>query len=61
MNNDITFWQPQSATLVPGSLKTPQAIADRALQLSRRDKQQIIAAYKAEHYEIGLSLIFSGS
>lgn len=58
MNNDITFWQPQSATLFPASLKTPQAIADRALQLSKRDKQQIIAAYKVEHYEIGLNFLW---
>ena len=40
------------------SLKTPETIADHAIQLSKRDKRQIIAAYKAEHYEIGLNFLW---
>ena len=58
MNNDITFWQPQSVTPFSNSLKTPETIADHAIQLSKRDKRQIIAAYKAEHYEIGLNFLW---
>lgn len=58
MNNDITFWQPQSTAIIPSSIKSPETIAEYALQLSKKDRKQILAAYKAEHYEIALNFLW---
>ncbi len=58
MNNDITFWQPQRVAPILSSLTTPETIAEHAIQLGRKDRRQILAAYKSGHYEIGLNFLW---
>ena len=58
MSNAMTLWQPDNLSLVPSGARTPKAIAKYATQLSDRDRRQVISAFKAEHYEMGLNFIW---
>ena len=58
MSSSMTMWQPDRRELVPKSARTPKAISKHAAQLSLRDQQQIVSAYKAEHYEMGLNFLW---
>ena len=58
MNNSMTLWQPDKYELLPPNATTPKAIAKHAAQLSERDKKQIVSAFKAEHYEMGLNFLW---
>ena len=54
----MTLWQPDGGDLVPPDVKTPKAITEYATQLSSRERRQIIAAFEAEHYEMGLNFLW---
>ena len=58
MSNAMTLWQPDDRRIVPSSARTPKAIATYATQLSDRDRRQVVSAFKAEHYEMGLNFIW---
>lgn len=58
MNNPMTLWQPDRRELFPKGAKKPKAIAKYAAQLSERDQRQIVSAFKAEHYEMGLNFLW---
>lgn len=58
MTNTMTLWQPESGQLLPNAAKTPNAIAEYASQLSKKDKRQIVSAFEATHYEMGLNFLW---
>ena len=58
MSSPMTMWQPEVQRLVPAAAKTPKTIAKYATQLTERDRKQIVSAFKAEHYEMGLNFLW---
>ena len=58
MSNAMTPWQPDNQRRLPANARTPKAITRYATQLSERDRRQVISAFKAEHYEMGLNFLW---
>ena len=58
MNTAMTLWRPDGRDLVPRHARTPKTIARHAAQLSKRERRQIVAAFDAEHYEMGLNFLW---
>ena len=58
MNTAMTLWRPDGRNLVPRHARTPKTIARHAAQLSKRERRQIVAAFDAEHYEMGLNFLW---
>ncbi len=56
-NDDLVLWQSE-VTRVPGSAITADDIVSYAQQLSLRDSQQIVSAFKNADYEIGSARIW---
>lgn len=54
----IALWQPAANELVPATADTPLAITDYALQLGRKDKLQIVAAFDSGHFEMGVTYLW---
>ena len=58
MNNAMTPWQPDNQGQLPATAMKPKEIMNYATQLSERDRQQIISAFKAEHLEMALNFLW---
>ena len=58
MSNSMTLWQPDRHQLVPRNARTAKSIAKYAAQLSVRDQRQIVSAFRAEQYEMGLNFLW---
>ena len=58
MSDALTLWQPDQKRLVPTSARSAKAITKYAAQLSHRDQRQIVSAFKAQHYEMGLNFLW---
>src|SRR4051794_40623625 len=56
--NEIILWDEQAASLIPANLSQPTEIAEFARQLSAREKQQIVSAYKAGSFEMATSFVW---
>lgn len=56
--NEIILWDDQPASSVPANLSQPTEIAEFAKQLSVREKQQIVLAYKHGSYEMATSFVW---
>jgi hypothetical protein len=56
---DLVLWEPESGKLIPRSANTPAAVSDYAVQLSNRDKRQIVGAFDSGHYEMAISYLWS--
>lgn len=54
----IALWQPANNELVPATAETPLAITEYALQLAKKDKVQIVAAFDSGHFEMGVSYLW---
>lgn len=54
----ISLWQPAANELVPATADTPLAITSYALQLGKKDKQQIVAAFDSGHFEMGVTYLW---
>ncbi len=54
----IALWQPAANELVPATADTALAITGYALQLGKKDKQQIVAAYDSGHFEMGVTYLW---
>lgn len=54
----IALWQPAANELVPASATNAQAITEYALQLGRKDKNQIVAAFESGHFEMGVTYLW---
>jgi hypothetical protein len=50
--------KPAANELVPATAETALAITDCALQLSKKDKQQIVAAFDSSHFEMGVTYLW---
>ena len=55
---DLTLWQPDSQELLPASARTPAEISTYAVQLSVRDRTQIVSAFDSGHYEMALNYLW---
>ncbi|NWB07855.1 hypothetical protein HX862_08120 [Pseudomonas sp. D5002] len=55
---DLTLWQTDSQELLPASAKTPAEISNYAVQLSVRDKVQIVSAFESGHYEMAINYLW---
>ena len=58
MNNSMTLWQPDSGNTVPKKADKPTVIAGYAAQLTERDRSQVVSAFEAGHYEMGLNFLW---
>lgn len=58
MSNELALWQPDSGQLIPKEARTPGQIATYAAQLSVRDKNQIVSAFEAGHFEMGMNYLW---
>lgn len=58
MNNNIVLWKPENGKLIPSSAKTPTTITQYAVQLSTKDKNQIISAYGSGHFEMAVTYLW---
>jgi hypothetical protein len=58
MENELTLWQPDSGKLIPKGAKSPKQIATYAAQLSTKDRNQIVAAFEAGHFEMGMNYLW---
>jgi len=56
---DLVLWEPESGKLIPRSAKTPVAVSNYAVQLSKRDRRQIVGAFDAGHYEMAINYLWS--
>jgi len=54
----IALWQPAANELVPASATNAVAITDCALQLGKKDKSQIVAAFESGHFEMGVTYLW---
>lgn len=59
MRNELALWQPKPAVKIPANADGPSKILPYAHQLSKRDAQQIAAAFESEHYEMVSSYIWT--
>lgn len=56
--SNLTLWQPETGELLPASAKTPTEIANYAAQLTPRDQRQIVSAFDAGHFEMGVNYLW---
>ncbi len=61
MDNEIVLWDSQSTEIVPSNLTSHIEITQFARQLTSREKQQIIAAYNSQSYEMATSYVWNKS
>lgn len=55
---DLTLWQPDNQELLPASARTPAEISTYAVQLSIRDRTQIVSAFESGHYEMAINYLW---
>ena len=53
MKSEITLSNQQGSLVIPPTAKTPQAIAECARQLTKREVKQIVEAFDVGNYEMG--------
>lgn len=56
---DLVLWEAEGGNLIPNSARTPAKISEYAVQLSIRDKKQIVGAFEAHHFEMGINYLWS--
>ena len=56
--NTLQFRSPDSNNQLLTAAKTPNDIFKHAVQLSSKDKRQIVSAYSSNHYEIAMSYLW---
>lgn len=59
--NKVTIWQPDQPAKISKSLTSPKEIASFAIQISERDRNQIISGFKSETYEMTCSYLWQRS
>ncbi|MFW2037508.1 hypothetical protein ACG92Y_03075 [Acinetobacter ursingii] len=55
---DLILWQQEIREILPADAITPAQISSYAVQLSQKDKKQIVAAFEAEHFEMGINYLW---
>lgn len=56
--NVLTVWQPENKEILPKTAKTSLQIIEYAAQLAKKDRKQIVAAFEAQHFEMGLNFLW---
>ncbi len=54
----MTLWQPENNNYSLTNAKTPTEISNHAVQLSTKDKSQIISAFDSGHYEMAVNYLW---
>lgn len=55
---DLILWQQEVREIIPSQAITPTEISSYAAQLSSKDKKQIVAAFDAGHFEMGINYLW---
>ncbi|AXI01778.1 hypothetical protein [Aquirhabdus parva] len=55
---NIALWQQKNSDLIPSSAKTPAEISQYAEQLSIKDRNQIVSAFDAGHFEMAINYLW---
>ncbi len=55
---NITIWQPENSCSSLTKAKTPAEISTYAVQLSIKDKSQIVSAFDSGHYEMAVNYLW---
>ncbi|WP_022946233.1 hypothetical protein [Pseudoalteromonas ruthenica] len=58
MTNTV-LWQPEAVDVLPADVTSPKEIASRAVQLSKKDKEQIGFALEHGFYEMGMNYLWT--
>jgi hypothetical protein len=58
MVNELTLWIPKDEQILPAKAKKPAQIVPYALQLSIRDRNQIVKGFKAGNYEMVVNFVW---
>lgn len=59
MPDEITLWSPRSGLVVPKDATTPEAIVPYARQLTAREREQVITAFRNANFEMGSVFLWS--
>lgn len=54
----IALWQPAANELVPATANNALTITEYALQLGKKEKNQIVAAFDSGHFEMGVTYLW---
>ncbi|MBI1390954.1 MAG: hypothetical protein GC154_21190 [bacterium] len=57
--NEVVLWDADSGEPIPRTANTPARISEYAVQLSNRDKRQIVGAIEAGHFEMAINYLWS--
>ncbi len=57
-NNELALWQPKEIQILPAKVKEPAKIVPYALQLSTRDRNQVVQGFNAGNYEMVVNFIW---
>jgi hypothetical protein len=55
----LFFWKAESTSVVPDSLRDPQELSGRALQLRDRERRQIATNFEAGNYEVASTYVWT--
>ena len=58
MSKELRIWGEDSQNIIPASAKTPKEITSYAVQLKKKEKNQIVSAFDLEHYDMGLTFLW---
>lgn len=58
-SDQMMLWKPEGAEIALSKVKDPSDITYYAVQLSQRDKRQIVQAFQAENFEIAISYVWA--
>lgn len=61
MSTELAPWKPQGTVIVPNSATTPEQIAGYALQLTDKQKTQVVKAFQSGDFEMGSLFLWSRS
>jgi hypothetical protein len=56
--NSLTMWHHNTNEIVPQGIREPAQVIEYAVQLAQRDRRQIVAAFDARNYEMGLLFLW---
>jgi hypothetical protein len=60
-NNSVVLWSPQEVAIIPSGATSPTALVEYAIQLTSRDKTQIIKGFQSGSYEMTMSYVWTKS
>lgn len=59
MSSEMILWQPEGGTPIPNNANTAPKIVVYAEQLTIKDRRQLVSAFNAGHFEMGLTFLWT--